>query len=315
MSEAMSQDEDHQGVIKSHMITMNNAQSSADTMYIVHHVPEDQIDQMHQQLGHNPSDDQVIEMNEFIQLKQDVRTKSKGKSRLHRTGYKKIKREVSDSPNKNSRHKNFSDAWLSSSVFKHWLERHPTSNTKAICKVCNKVLLAGKSELLKHGASKKHLQFMQASNGWKQDACDQANENEGNDVSSDRDSNGFDEEWLEDPLFRDWVSSHPDSPYKAFCKACNKVLLATKTHLIKHRQQKKHRECMRTSGLDESVDISAAAMDTFDDNEVDEAPEYTLEGTCPVFQIENYRSVESVSSFTSCSIILQLNFFLSLIIF
>ncbi|KAL1459321.1 hypothetical protein WDU94_011315 [Cyamophila willieti] len=274
-SEAMSQDEDNQGVIKTHMITMDNGQNAADAMYIVHHVPEDQIDQIHQHLEvHNQSEDQVIEMNEFIQLKQDIRSKMKGKSRLNRTAYKKIKREVDDTPK--NRHKNFSDTWLLSSVFKHWLERHPSSNTKAICKVCNKVLLAGKSELLKHGASKKHLQFMQATTGWKNDIGEEGYENSA-DVSSDKESNCFDEEWLEDPLFKDWISSHPDSPYKAFCKACNKVILATKSQLIKHRTQKKHRDCMKTSGLEDTVDISASVMDTFDDNDAEETPDYTLE--------------------------------------
>lgn len=266
---------------RNHLITLTEAQGCGDPMYIVHQVnPLDSA--MDQQIHlesdqHDDEEHQVIEMDEFIQMKQSQRLKGGV-----RTRHVKIKKEAKEkqSPLRGVKtHKNFSDSWLSSSVFKHWLEKHPSSNNKAICRVCNKVLLAGKSELLKHGASKKHMQFMQASTGWvKRDDSQDFNDNSA-DVSSDA-GNGFLDEWLEDPLFQDWIMHYPDSMYKAMCKACNKVLLATKSELMKHRTQKRHRENMNTLRIEESAYGNTGAMDTFEEqteistNEND----YTLEG-------------------------------------
>lgn len=251
-------------------------------MYIVHHVnamgdPMDQHLQMEASEAQEEETGQVIEMDEFLLMKQSLRRKMKGNPKFK---HMKIKKEREDGLSKGARgHKNFSDNWLSSSVFKHWLERHPTSNTKAICKVCNKVLLAGKSELLKHGASKKHQQFLQASTGWlKADNSDDYNDTSA-DVSSDRDGMGFNEEWYEDPLFKDWITTHPDSLFKAMCKACNKVLLATKTDLMKHRTQKKHRVNMNSSGLTDVSYNVQGAVDAIEDNGDENITEYPLEGT------------------------------------
>ncbi|XP_026679295.1 uncharacterized protein LOC103509047 [Diaphorina citri] len=251
-SEPMSQDEDHQGGT---LINLDSGESTLrNTMYIVHHVPQEQIDELEEAQGH---EENQVEMNEFLQLKAGLRSKQRGRS--VRTKIKK-ERDADYQGKRNQKH--FTDTWLSCSMFKRWLERHPSSNTKAICKVCNKVLLAGKSELLKHGASKKHQQFLQASTGWlKSDANSNDSNDNSNDVSSDMQT--FDEEWLEDPLYKDWLSPHPDSPYKAFCKACNQVLLATKTDLGKHRTQKKHKNSMSTSGLETSI---PDAMDAYEDH-------------------------------------------------
>ncbi|KAI5733170.1 hypothetical protein M8J76_008536 [Diaphorina citri] len=267
-SEPMSQDEDHQGGT---LINLDSGESTLrNTMYIVHHVPQDQIDELEEAQGH---EENQVEMNEFLQLKAGLRSKQRGRS--VRT---KIKKERdADYQGKQRNQKHFTDTWLSCSMFKRWLERHPSSNTKAICKVCNKVLLAGKSELLKHGASKKHQQFLQASTGWlKSDANSNDSNDNSNDVSSDMQT--FDEEWLEDPLYKDWLSPHPDSPYKAFCKACNQVLLATKTDLGKHRTQKKHKNSMSTSGLETSIPDAMDAYEDHGDMTMGDS-EYTIEET------------------------------------
>lgn len=267
---------------RTHMISLSEAQGGGESMYIVHQLnpSKDNLDQVHLASDQN-EEQQVIEMDEFIQMK---RQKQKGGGKKIKA--LQIKQEVVDidftlSGGKNNK-KNFSDSWLLSNAFKHWLQRHPNSNTKAICKVCNKVLLAGKSELLKHGASKKHQKFVQASRGWKKSEPEDYNENSG-DGSSDA-GNGFQSEWLEDPLYKDWIATHPDSMYKALCRICNKVLLAIKSDLMKHRSQKKHRDNMNSSSFapDDSYDNSGG-MELYDDTELTEETmaqdnEYTLEG-------------------------------------
>ncbi|CAH1111603.1 unnamed protein product [Psylliodes chrysocephalus] len=45
-----------------------------------------------------------------------------------------------------------------------WLKALPKNNKKCVCKVCNTEILCGKSELLKHAESKKHLKNMSAVN-------------------------------------------------------------------------------------------------------------------------------------------------------
>jgi hypothetical protein len=57
--------------------------------------------------------------------------------------------------------KTFNSKWLDEPKFKNWLKS--TSNKlKCMCKVCNKEIVAGKSELLKHAEGKKHIKNMSA---------------------------------------------------------------------------------------------------------------------------------------------------------
>lgn len=57
------------------------------------------------------------------------------------------------------RTKRFRSEWLVYDMFKHWLRPHPNPE-RAMCTVCNIVLNAGKSELEKHAAAKKHQRKM-----------------------------------------------------------------------------------------------------------------------------------------------------------
>jgi hypothetical protein len=51
----------------------------------------------------------------------------------------------------------FSKRWLELDIMKDWLVPH-SDPVKAICTVCNKVINAGKSELVKHASGQKHSQ-------------------------------------------------------------------------------------------------------------------------------------------------------------
>lgn len=50
----------------------------------------------------------------------------------------------------------FKASWLQIKEFKGWLVAH-SDNRKAFCSACKKVLVCGKSELLKHATRKHHI--------------------------------------------------------------------------------------------------------------------------------------------------------------
>lgn len=59
--------------------------------------------------------------------------------------------------------KRFRHAWLMFDIFKDWLRPHPSPEL-ANCIVCNRVIKAGKSELEKHAAGKRHLSMLNGMN-------------------------------------------------------------------------------------------------------------------------------------------------------
>ncbi|KAK9506428.1 hypothetical protein O3M35_008372 [Rhynocoris fuscipes] len=59
--------------------------------------------------------------------------------------------------------KRFRTAWLMFDIFKDWLRPHPSPEL-ANCIVCNRVIKAGKSELEKHAAGKRHLTMLKEMN-------------------------------------------------------------------------------------------------------------------------------------------------------
>lgn len=56
----------------------------------------------------------------------------------------------------------FRDEWLQMSVFRGWLVKVESNKFKAKCKICNKELLSGKSQLLKHAGTDTHKSKMAA---------------------------------------------------------------------------------------------------------------------------------------------------------
>lgn len=57
---------------------------------------------------------------------------------------------------KNNKGKVFQLSWLRSSIFKGWLQS-VDNNKKAFCTACNKVLVCGKSELIRHSRTQLHI--------------------------------------------------------------------------------------------------------------------------------------------------------------
>ncbi|KAM0728860.1 hypothetical protein ACS0PU_004214 [Formica fusca] len=55
-----------------------------------------------------------------------------------------------------SKMKVFQHSWLSMDIFKDWLTPYE-NNEKALCTACNKVLLCGKSDLIRHSKRKLHV--------------------------------------------------------------------------------------------------------------------------------------------------------------
>lgn len=59
------------------------------------------------------------------------------------------------------RKQKFIDKWVNDDKFKGWLARHPEDPTLARCVSCNQELVAGKSELIKHSQTRKHVKSLQ----------------------------------------------------------------------------------------------------------------------------------------------------------
>ncbi|GFQ72832.1 homogentisate 1,2-dioxygenase [Trichonephila clavata] len=59
------------------------------------------------------------------------------------------------------RKQKFIDKWTDDEKFKGWLARHPEDPTLARCVSCNQELVAGKSELIKHSLTRKHIKSLQ----------------------------------------------------------------------------------------------------------------------------------------------------------
>ncbi|XP_050520096.1 peroxiredoxin-4-like isoform X3 [Daktulosphaira vitifoliae] len=78
--------------------------------------------------------------------------------------YKRLRSEDDDSRKMSLTKKSFNPNWLKFSMFKDWLLPHKLAD-KAVCKVCHCVLVAGKSELEKHMATRKHERNMEKLNG------------------------------------------------------------------------------------------------------------------------------------------------------
>ena len=72
---------------------------------------------------------------------------------------RKIRNELSKEETPTAKKvKNFQTKWLTEKEFKGWLKQVPSDNTKCECTPCKAVILAGRSELLKHASSQKHEQ-------------------------------------------------------------------------------------------------------------------------------------------------------------
>lgn len=78
--------------------------------------------------------------------------------------YKRMRSEDDESRKMSLTKKSFNPNWLKFSMFKDWLLPHKLPD-KAVCKVCHCVLVAGKSELEKHLATRKHERNMEKING------------------------------------------------------------------------------------------------------------------------------------------------------
>jgi hypothetical protein len=71
-------------------------------------------------------------------------------------------------------------------------------------------------------------------------------------------------EWLDVPEFKDWLSPDPGNPYKAHCLACNTILKAGKSELVKHASGAKHEkavEALKNMVLEQQAWDEAQAID------------------------------------------------------
>jgi hypothetical protein len=65
----------------------------------------------------------------------------------------------------------------------------------------------------------------------------------------------FNDQWLEDTAFSQWLRKIPNNSTKALCVACRSVITAGRSELVKHSQAAKHKKAI-LDGVPEDVLIS-----------------------------------------------------------
>lgn len=201
-----------------------------------------------------------------------------------------IKKKIipkSKSPNKANTRKEYDIKWEELPVFKPWLTSSKKSPTLAHCIACEKDLLGGKPELIKHGAAEKHRNNL-VNIGW---------------IKSDKSMKQkvyncklYSVEWEKVPEFKDWLTASKKDIYYAYCKACDKDLSAGKGELMKHSKVKKHLEAMKNFKPVDKKDRPIWSSDSEDDRK----DFFLLKETLSENDDENSSSSSS-SSESSCS--------------
>lgn len=162
------------------------------------------------------------------------------------------------SKSKASTRKEYDTKWEELPVFKPWLTSSKKSSTLAHCIACEKDLLGGKPELIKHSAAEKHRNNL-VNIGW---------------IKSDKTMKQkvyncklYSVEWEKVPEFKDWLTASKKDIYYAYCKACDKDLSAGKGELMKHSKVKKHLEAMKNFKPVERKDRPIWSSDSEDEQQ------------------------------------------------
>lgn len=194
----------------------------------------------------------------------------------------------SKSPNKAYTRKEYDIKWEELPVFKPWLTRSKKSPTLAHCIACEKDLLGGKCELIKHSAAEKHRNNL-VNIGW---------------IKLDKSIKQkvyncklYSVEWEKVPEFKDWLTASKNDIYYAYCKACDKDLSAGKGELMKHSKVKKHLEAMKNFKPVDRKDRPIWSSDSEDDRQ----EFFSLKKILPENDDENSSSSAESSSSSSSS--------------
>ncbi|XP_054155202.1 NIF3-like protein 1 isoform X2 [Oppia nitens] len=146
--------------------------------------------------------------------------------------------------NQNSFHLNARH--LITTQFKDWLSPFTGDPYSAFCRTCHCKLHAHKKGLLAHAKSSKHRKHTLTGE-------DPLSTESGEIVALKKlKKTHFNDQWLEDTNFSQWLRKIPNNSTKALCVACRSVITAGRSELIKHSQAAKHKKAI-LDGIPEDI--------------------------------------------------------------
>lgn len=143
---------------------------------------------------------------------------------------------------KNTYPQYFRQEWLNHPDFKDWLQEDENDKKRCSCKICNKKLIAKRSVLETHLASKVHKNGGPPIKPVKQ--LKERKQKDGRVVQHFRD------EWLQMTQFKNWLQRIEADPTRAFCTVCNMSLRAKKFNLEDHCRRVQHRKLVEHPELE-----------------------------------------------------------------
>lgn len=161
----------------------------------------------------------------------------------------------------------YKHAWELDTELREWLTACPVDPFAGYCKYCRSKLHAHKKGLLAHAKSAKHKKNVShytsgnmslpplptsdfgAPNGDMSDFFD-----DGSVKRNHKGSRLFQDIWLSDPVFSQWLRKVPNNNTRALCIACRCVISAGKCELLKHTKAAKHKKAMLDGTFEEISD-------------------------------------------------------------
>lgn len=168
--------------------------------------------------------------------------------------------------NRSTYRQKYKHAWELDNELKGWLTACKTDPYSAYCKYCQTKLHAHKKGLLAHSKSTKHKKhvanpnFPPDSMGMMMQDSFSLNDSNNGDMSDDPMMRGqkknknhriFNDTWLKEPSFQQWLRKVPTNNTKALCLACRCIITAGRCELVKHTRAAKHKKAMLEGPFEE----------------------------------------------------------------
>ncbi|CAG2158642.1 unnamed protein product [Oppiella nova] len=140
---------------------------------------------------------------------------------------------------KSSYRQKYKRAWELDQELRDWLSPFTGDPYSAFCRTCHSKLHAHKKGLLAHAKSSKHKKHSL-------NPEEPLSTDPGEAVVQFKKikKTHFNDQWLEDTVFSQWLRKIPNNSTKALCVACRSVITAGRSELIKHSQAAKHKKAI-----------------------------------------------------------------------
>lgn len=167
---------------------------------------------------------------------------------------------------KSSYRQKYKHAWELDTELRDWLSACPVDAYAGYCKFCRTKLHAHKKGLLAHAKSAKHRKNVShytsgdgaltllPSDNFIDGHTNGALNGEFDEGASKRNHKGqrvFNDAWLDDPAFSQWLRKVPNNNTRALCIACRCVIAAGKCELMKHTKAAKHKKAILDGNFEE----------------------------------------------------------------